>query len=91
MRCRVVEAERLRFDAKFLVGAGDVELLEVRIAVEDFLVVRDAIVLDPDARIVEAVWETADVSLPIADEEVKVMRAIALGKICGIRSSLSAK
>jgi hypothetical protein len=48
-------------------ATSDIELFEVRIAVEEFLVVRDAIVLDPDVGVVEAVWETADVSLPVAD------------------------
>jgi hypothetical protein len=55
------------------------------------LVVRDAIVLYPDVGVVEAVRKTADVSFPVADQEVKVMRTIALGKICGIRGGLSAK
>jgi len=67
MRCWVVEAERLRLNVEFLVGAGDMELFEVRIAVEEFLVVRDTIVLDPDVGIVEAVRQTADVSFPVAD------------------------
>ena len=65
--CGVVESERLRLNAEFLVGASDIELFEVRIAVEEFLVVRDTIVLDPDFGVVEAIRETADVSFPVAD------------------------
>src|SRR6266849_8392592 len=42
-RCGVIESERLRLNAEFLVGASDIELFEVRIAVEEFLVVRDTI------------------------------------------------
>src|SRR3984885_11271888 len=85
----VVEAEGLRLDAESFVGGDDIELFEVGVAVEEFLVVGDAVVLDPDAGVVEAVGETADVSFPVADEEVEVVRAITLGKVCGIRSGLS--
>ena len=67
MRCGVVEPKRLRLDVEFFVGARYLELFEVRIAVEEFLVVRDTIVLDPDVGIVEAVRQTADVSFPVAD------------------------
>src|ERR1700733_4245430 len=87
----VVEAERLRLDAEFLVGGGDVELFKVRIAVEKFLVIRDAIVLDPGARVIQAVRKTADMRFPVADQEIKVVRTIALGKVCGIRGGLSLK
>jgi hypothetical protein len=67
MRCGIVEAEGLRLNAEFLIGAGDIELFEVRIAVEELLVVRDTIVLDPDVGVFEAVREAADVSFPVAD------------------------
>jgi hypothetical protein len=89
MRCGVVEAERLRFNAELLVGARDIELLEVRIAVEEFLVVRNPIVLDPDVGVIEPVRQPADVSLPVADKKVKVVRTITLRKIGGIRGGLS--
>src|ERR1700689_3577692 len=91
VRCGVVEAEGLRFDAEFLVGAGDIELFKVRIAVEEFFVVRDAIVLDPDVGVVEAVRKTTDMSFPVSDQEIKVVRTIPMGKICGIRGGLSLK
>jgi hypothetical protein len=91
MRRGIVQPERLRLDVKFFVGAGHIELLEVCVAVEEFLVVRDAIVLDPGIGIVEAVRETAHVSFPVADQEVKVVRTIAAGKIRRIRVALSAK
>jgi hypothetical protein len=38
MRCGVVEPKRLRLDVEFFVGARYLELFEVRIAVEEFLV-----------------------------------------------------
>jgi hypothetical protein len=56
----VVEAECLSLDAEFLVGAGDVELLEVSVAVEEFVVVGDAVVHHPGVGVVEAVGEAAD-------------------------------
>src|ERR1700683_1240409 len=89
--CGVVEAERLRFNAKLLVGARDIKLFEICIAVEEFLVVRNPIVLDPHVGVVEAVRQTAGVGFPIADHEVKIVRTIMLRKICGIRGGLSAK
>jgi hypothetical protein len=91
MRLRVVEAERLRLNAKFLVGAGHVELFEVRVAVEKFLVVRDAVILNPDIGIVESVREPADMSLPVTDQEIKVVRPIPLRMSLGIRHGLSVK
>lgn len=78
MGCRVVEAERLRLNAKLLVGGRDIELFEVRIAVEEFLVVRNPIVLDPDVGVVKPVRQPADVSLPVGDQKVKVVRTITL-------------
>jgi hypothetical protein len=74
---------------QFPVYTGDLEFLEVRVAIEDFLVVRDSVVLDPDIGVVEPVRKATDVSLPVANEKVKVVRAIALRKVRGIRCSLS--
>jgi hypothetical protein len=87
--CGVVEAERLRFNAKLLVGARDIELFEICVAVEEFLVVRNPLVLDPNVGVVEAVRQTADVSFPVADHEVKIVRTIMLRKTCGIRGGLT--
>jgi hypothetical protein len=44
---------------EFLIGAGNLEFLKVRIAVEKFLVVRNAIVFDPDIGVVEPVGKAA--------------------------------
>jgi hypothetical protein len=63
---------------KLLVGAGDLELFEVCVAVEKLMVIRNRVVLDPDIGIIEAIRKTADVRFPVADEEVKVVRAVAL-------------
>src|SRR6202041_2178435 len=89
--CGIVEAERLRLNAKLLVDARDIELFEVGIAVEEFLVVRNPIVLNPDVGIVKPVRQTADVSFPVSDEKVKVVGTITLRKIGGIRGGLSMK
>ena len=78
----------MRLDVEFLVRAGDLELLEVRITVEKLLVVRDTAVLNPDIGVIEAVGKAADVGLPVANEKVKVVRTIALRKISGIGSGL---
>ena len=85
-RCRVIEAKRLGLDAKFFVGGRDIKLFKVRIAVEKFLVVRDAVVLDPDIGVVEPVRKPADMSFPVADQEIKIVRTIPLRKICGIEA-----
>src|SRR5580692_12199871 len=47
-RSRIVETQRLRLDAKLLVGAGHIELFKVRVAVEELVVIRNAVILDPD-------------------------------------------
>ena len=86
MRCGVVEAERLCLNAEFLVGTRDIELFKVRITVEEFLVVRDTVVLDPDGGVVEAVRETADVSFPVGDQKVKVVRPSRWDKFAGFEA-----
>jgi hypothetical protein len=55
------------------------------------MVIRDAIVLDPDVRVVQPVGKAAYVSLPVADEEVKVVRAIALRQVRRILGGLGKK
>src|ERR1035438_98226 len=87
-RCRVVEAERLGFDTQLLVSAGDVEFFKVRVAIEDFMVVRDAVILNPDIGIVQAIGQAPHVGLPVADEKVEIVRAVALRKVCRIRGGL---
>src|SRR5580658_10382432 len=69
----VIEPKRLRLDAEFPVGAGDIELFKIGIAVEKFLVVRNTIILDPDVGVVEPVRKPADMSFPVADQEIKVV------------------
>src|SRR5580693_4382157 len=91
MRSGIVEAQRLCFDVKLLISAGHVELFEVRVAVEKLLVVRDSVVLDPDIGFIKTIRQPANVRFPVADEEVKVVRTIALRQICRIGRRLPSK
>jgi hypothetical protein len=87
----IVEAKRLRLDVKLLVGASDFELFEVRVAIEKLVVIRDAVVLVPNIRVIQAVGQAANMSLPVADKEVEVMGAIALREIGRIVGGLGMK
>src|SRR5439155_5160524 len=88
MRCGIVKAKRLRLNVEFLVGAGHLELFEVRVAVENLLVIGNSIVLDPNIGVVEAVGKAADVGFPVADEKIKVVGTVSLREICRIRRGL---
>ena len=78
----------MRLDMEFLIGACDIEFFEVCIAVENFLVVRDSVILNPGIRIVEAIGKATDMSLPVANKKIKIVRAVALRKIHRIGSGL---
>src|SRR5579883_228272 len=84
----VVKAQGLRLDMELFVRARDLEFLEVRVAVQEFLVVGDSVVFHPDIGIVEAVWKPANMRLPVADQEVIVVRAVSLLEIYGICGGL---
>ncbi len=88
-RGRIVKPQRLRLDMKLFVGAGNFKLFEVRIAIEELVVIGDAVVLIPDIGIVEAIRQAADVRFPVADEEVKVVGTVALGEKRWIVGGLS--
>ena len=79
MHVRVVQPERLRFDVQMLLWIVDFKLLEIGVAIEELLMVGDAVVLDPIVRANKAVRKPAHVSLPVADKEVEVVRSIARG------------
>ena len=57
-------------------GIVDFEFLKVRVAVEKLLMIRDAVILDPIVGANEAVGKPAHVSLPIADEKIKIVRSV---------------
>ena len=39
--------------------------------------IRDSVVLNPDIRVVQTIWMSADVRFPVVDEKVEIVRAIA--------------
>src|SRR6266516_2301433 len=57
----------------------DLKLLKIGIAIEELLMVGDAIVLDPIVGPNKAIGKPAHVSLPVADKEVEIVRPIARG------------
>jgi hypothetical protein len=75
---RIVKSERLTFIAFVPLLAKGVEFFKIRIAVEQLLVVRNSVIFHPIIRAVETVAQHADVSLPVADQEVEVMRSVPL-------------
>ncbi len=80
MRLWVVEPECLGFDVQMLLWIVDFEFLKIGVAVEQLLMIRDAVVLDPIVGPNKAVGKPAHVSFPIADEEIKIVRSIACGR-----------
>ena len=58
----------------------DLKLLKISVAIEELLMVGDAIVLDPIVGPNKAIGKPAHVSFPVADKEVEVVRPIAGGR-----------
>ena len=67
----------MRFDVQVFLGIVDLELLKVRIAVEDLLVIRDAVIFNPSGRTDQTIGKPANVSLLVTDEEVEVVGSVA--------------
>jgi hypothetical protein len=57
----------------------DLKLLEIGVPIEELLMIGDAIVLNPIVGPNKAIGKPAHVSLPVADNEVEVVRPIARG------------
>ncbi len=74
----VIEPERLRLNTEFVIGAGNVELFKISVAVEKFFVIRDAIVFDPDVRTLQAFGESTNMRFPITDEKIEIVRSVRL-------------
>src|SRR5882757_4853541 len=55
----------------------DLKLLKIGVAIEELLMVGDAIVLDPIVGPNKAIGKPTHVGLPVADKEVEVVRPIA--------------
>lgn len=80
MRLWIVESECLGFDVQVLLGTVDFEFLEIGVAVEKLLMIREAVVLDPIVGTNEAVRKPTHVGFPIADEKIKIVRSVARGR-----------
>jgi hypothetical protein len=63
-----------------LLGIVDFEFLEVRVAVENLLVIRDTVVIDPIVGANKAIGKPANVSFSIADEKIKIGRSVTRGR-----------
>jgi len=57
----------------------DIELLKIGVAIEELLMVGDAVILDPIVGPNKAIGKPTHLSLQDADEEVEVVRSIARG------------
>jgi hypothetical protein len=55
----------------------DLKLLEIGVAIEELLMIGDAVILNPIVGTNKAIGKPAHVSLPVADKEVEVVRPIA--------------
>jgi hypothetical protein len=53
----------------------DFKFFKVRVAFEELLVIRDAVILDPIVEANNAIRKSAHMSLPIADQKIEVMRS----------------
>ena len=76
MRIRIVQPERLRLDVQMLLWIVDLKLLEIGVAIEKLLMIGDAVIVDPIVGANQPIREPANMSLPVADKEIKVVRSI---------------
>ena len=79
MRVGIVQPKCLAFDVEVFLGNIDLKLLKVRGAIEKLLMVGDAVILDPIVGANHAIGKPSHVSLPVADNEVEVVRSITHG------------
>ena len=64
---------------QMLLWTIDLKLLKIGVAIEELLMIGDAVILDPIVGTNKAIRKPAHVSLPVADEEVEVVRSIVRG------------
>ncbi len=62
---------------KVLPRIVDFEFFKVRVGIQNFLVIRDAVILDPGGRTDQTIGKPANVSLPITDKEVEIVGSVA--------------
>jgi len=78
VRFGIIDSERLRLYTEFVIGAGNVELFKISVAVEKLFMVRDAIVFDPDIRALQSFRESTNMRLPVTDEKIEIVRSVPL-------------
>ena len=81
VRFGIIESERLRLYTEFVIGAGNVELFKISVAVEKLFMIRDAIV-DPDIRALQAFGESTNMRLPVTDEKIEIVRSVPRRRWC---------
>lgn len=64
------------FDVLVFFSAGHFKFLEIRVAIEEFLVTGDTVVFDPYVRADEPVRQPPDTRLPVADEKIEIVGAV---------------
>jgi hypothetical protein len=79
MCVRVVQPERLRLDVQMLLWIVDLKLLEIGVAIEELLMIGDAVILNPIVGTNKTIGQPAHVSLPVANKEIEVVRPIPRG------------
>ena len=79
-RVGIVQPKRLRLDMQMLLRTIDIELFEIGVAIEELLMIGDAVILNPIVLTNKAIGQPAHASLPVADKEIEVVRPIARGR-----------
>jgi hypothetical protein len=80
----IVQSQCLGLDVEMLFRTVYLELHEVGIAVEKFLMVRNAVIDVPGVRAVQSVRESPNMCFPVSDQKVRVMSGIMLRNRCGL-------
>ena len=64
---------------QMLLRTIDIEFFEIGVAIEELLMIGDAVIFNLIAGTDEAIRKPAHMGLPVADKEVEVVRSIAHG------------
>jgi len=79
MRVRIVQLSICPLMCRCFSGV-DLKLLKVCVGTEKLLMIRDAVVLDPVVRTDKTIRETTDMSLPITDKKIEIVRSVMRGR-----------
>ena len=75
----IVQPEGLRLDVQMLLWIVDLKLLKIGVAIEELLMIGDAVIIDPIAGTNKAIGKPAHVSFPIANEKIEIVRSVPRG------------